>query len=67
MNLELLQLIPIKKTSKLLNICHQKTYDEINDGRLKTVKIGRRRFTTPKFLQEYIELLEKESLDALKA
>jgi hypothetical protein len=36
-------------------------YNEINSGRLKTVKIGRRRFVTPQAAHEWINRLEADS------
>ena len=33
------------------------TYKEINSGRLKTVKIGRRRFVTPQAAQDWLDRL----------
>ena len=36
-------------------------YKEIAAGRLKTFKIGSRRFSTPEACQEYIRLREKEA------
>ena len=36
-------------------------YGEINSGRLKTVKIGRRRYVTPQAAQEWIDRLAAES------
>ena len=48
-------------------LCRQKAYDEINAGRLQTVTVGRRRLVTPRFYQEWIDLLEGESIKRAKA
>ena len=37
-----------------------KLYDDITLGRLKTYKVGKRRFASPNALDEYIELEERE-------
>jgi MoaA/NifB/PqqE/SkfB family radical SAM enzyme len=52
------------ETAKL---CRQKAYDEINAGRLQTVTVGRRRLVTPRFYQEWIDLLEREALQRAEA
>lgn len=42
-------------TAKTLGISRPTLYKQINKGRLKTITIGRRRFTTPQWVDEYIE------------
>ena len=37
-----------------------KLYEDITLGRLKTYKVGKRRFASPNALDEYIELEEQE-------
>jgi len=56
-----LKLYSVEETFKLLGICRQHYYNEINAGRLKSVKIGRRRMHTPKQIKKYFKLLEKEA------
>jgi len=56
-----LDLIPIPEIIQRLSSSRQTIYNEIETGRLKTVKIGRRRYSTKKFINEYIELLENEA------
>jgi excisionase family DNA binding protein len=45
-NLDKPLLATIQKTEAILSIGHTKTYELINSGQLKTVRIGRRRLVT---------------------
>jgi len=47
---------------EVLHVSRQTVYDEINSGRLKTFKIGRRRFVSDDALREYIKDREEETL-----
>jgi len=40
---------------EVLHVSRQTIYDEINSGRLKTFKIGRRRFVSDDALRKYIK------------
>ena len=51
----------IKETSDILRQSHQTTYNEINSGRLKTYKVGRRRFVSAEALRKYIKDREAEA------
>ena len=51
----------IPETGKEANVCRQTIYDEINSGRLKSFKVGRRRLVSGDALRNWITLLEKES------
>ncbi len=48
----------------LMTLTHRgraKLYEDIALGRLKTYKVGKRRFASPKALDEYIALDEQEA------
>jgi len=47
---------------EILHVSRQTVYDEINSGRLKTFKIGRRRFVSDDALRKYIEDREKAAV-----
>ncbi|MGV9708561.1 hypothetical protein [Streptomyces sp. NPDC003483] len=36
-------------------------YEEIRLGRLRTVRIGRRRLVPPEYVAQYVELLKREA------
>ncbi|MFE5548311.1 excisionase family DNA-binding protein [Streptomyces sp. NPDC056534] len=44
-----------------LNIKRTKAYEEIRLGRLRTVRIGRRRLVPPEYIDDYVELLKREA------
>jgi len=45
----------------ILNLSHQAIYNEINAGRLRTFKIGRRRFVSGDALIQFVKDREKEA------
>ena len=45
---------------EILHVSRQTIYDEINSGRLKTFRIGRRRFASSNAVHEYIDDRESE-------
>jgi hypothetical protein len=45
----------------LLNIGRATLYADIGAGKLETYKIGKRRFATPKALDNYVETGEREA------
>lgn len=47
-------LLTIEETIKGARTSRATIYREIKAGRLKTVKIGSRRYTTPEFVKEWI-------------
>lgn len=53
--------IPIRKAGAQLACSIPKVYELIADGSLKSYKIGRRRFTTDKYIAECIETLTKRA------
>jgi excisionase family DNA binding protein len=52
----------IRDASKILKVSIQTIYNEINSGRLKTYKIGRRRFVSADALHKYIKDRETEAV-----
>jgi len=52
----------ISQVEDALHCSHQTVYNEINSGRLKTFKIGRRRFVSDDALREYIKDREKATV-----
>ena len=46
----------------LLSIGRARLYEDIQMEKLKTYKDGKRRFASPKALDSYVELSEKEAL-----
>lgn len=59
--LQLKKLISIKEAVALTGLSHVTLYNEINAGRLKSLKVGRRRLIRPAALSEWIEQREKEA------
>ena len=45
--------LTMKQAEKAAEIGHTQLYKEVNSGRLKTYKVGRRRYTTPEWLREW--------------
>ena len=54
----------IKEVDQLFGQGPAKTYEDIRAGKLKTYKEGKRRFTTPEWLDEYAE---RKKIAGLKA
>lgn len=50
-------LLTIEETIREARTSRATLYREINSGRLKTIKLGTRRYTTPAFIREWIEAL----------
>ncbi|MGW2340619.1 helix-turn-helix domain-containing protein [Streptomyces sp. NPDC001661] len=44
-----------------LRISRSMVYEEIRLGRLRTVRIGRRRLIPPEYVTQYVELLKREA------
>ena len=65
MNLEQ-KLFSVTETMQIISASRQSYYNEVNAGRLKSVKRGRRRLHTPRNIQNYFELLEREAESADK-
>lgn len=47
-------LIPVSQIEKKTDLGHTQVYKEINSGRLRTLKVGKRRFTTPEWLSDWV-------------
>lgn len=58
---QLKKLLSIKEAVALTGLSHVTLYNEINAGRLKSLKVGRRRLIRPAALSEWIEQREKEA------
>lgn len=50
----------ITEAEKALGFSHAKMYEEINSARIKTYRVGRRRFISAKAIQDYIADREAE-------
>ena len=48
----------------LLSMSRGRFYEDVNNGKLKTYKIGKRRYIDPKDIDEYVERCRKDSLAA---
>ena len=54
-------LLPLPEAARRISVGRSKLYELIGAGRLRTVTIGRRRLVPAKALEEYVELLTRES------
>lgn len=55
------RLLSMAQSAERLNCGRARIYELINAGQLKTMMVGRRRFTTERFIREYIASLEKNA------
>lgn len=55
------RLLSIKEAVEQTGLSHVTLYNEINAGRLKSLKVGRRRLIRPAALAEWIEQREREA------
>lgn len=55
------KLYRVEEVIPLINLGRTKVYEQIRLGRLKSVTIGRRRLIPAEYLDEFIELLKRES------
>lgn len=51
------------EAAEALGIGHQKLYDEINAGRLRTYRVGRRRYASAEAVHDYIRDREREAAE----
>ncbi|MEU1540979.1 helix-turn-helix domain-containing protein [Actinacidiphila glaucinigra] len=51
----------VEVAAQLLGVKRSTAYEEIRLGRLRTVRIGRRRLIPTEYINEYVELLKQES------
>lgn len=57
-------LLTIAEAIKAARSSRATVYREINAGRLKTIKIGRRRYTTPAFMRDWVDTLTRQQESA---
>ncbi|WP_405636595.1 helix-turn-helix domain-containing protein [Streptomyces sp. NBC_00056] len=50
-----------EEAAVVLRIGRSMVYEEIRLGRLRTVRIGRRRLVPPEYVTAYVELLKREA------
>ncbi|MFF5675292.1 helix-turn-helix domain-containing protein [Streptomyces hygroscopicus] len=55
------RLLRVEAAAELLDIKRSTAYEQIRLGRLRTVRIGRRRLVPTEYIDEYIELLKAEA------
>ncbi|MFF9896170.1 excisionase family DNA-binding protein [Streptomyces longispororuber] len=55
------RLYSVETAAVLLGIGRTAVYDEIRQGRLRTVRRGRRRLVPLEWIDEYVELLKREA------
>jgi hypothetical protein len=53
----------IKEVNGLFGQGPARTYEDINGGKLRTYKEGKRRYTTPEWLDEYAARKKREGLE----
>ncbi|WCD89595.1 hypothetical protein KPP03845_106016 [Streptomyces xanthophaeus] len=51
----------VEEAAELLNVGRSTAFEEIRLGRLRTVRVGRRRLVPTEYVDEYIELLKCEA------
>ncbi|MFF7359937.1 excisionase family DNA-binding protein [Streptomyces sp. NPDC008125] len=55
------RLLAVEEAAVVLSLGRSMTFEEIRRGRLRTVRSGRRRLVPTEYIEEYIELLKRES------
>ncbi|MER5912078.1 excisionase family DNA-binding protein [Streptomyces sp. NPDC001982] len=56
------RLLRVETVAQLLDLARSTVYEEIRLGRLRTVRIGRRRLIPAEYVDEYVDLLKREAL-----
>ncbi|WP_406530855.1 helix-turn-helix domain-containing protein [Streptomyces sp. I8-5] len=51
----------VEAAAELLGVKRSTAYEEIRLGRLQTVRIGRRRLIPTEYIDDYVDLLKRES------
>ncbi|MCX4549246.1 helix-turn-helix domain-containing protein [Streptomyces sp. NBC_01500] len=51
----------VEAAAEMLNIKRSTAYDQIRLGRLRTVRVGRRRLVPTEYIDDYVELLKREA------
>ncbi|MGX1502717.1 UNVERIFIED_CONTAM: excisionase family DNA binding protein [Streptomyces graminofaciens] len=54
----------VEAAAEALGVKRSTAYDEIRLGRLRTVRIGRRRLIPTEYIDAYVELLKSEAAQA---
>ncbi|MFD7977529.1 helix-turn-helix domain-containing protein [Streptomyces sp. NPDC059071] len=55
------RLHPVEDAAYVLGFERTTAWQEIRLGRLRTVRVGRRRLVPTEYIEEYVELLKRES------
>ena len=56
-----IRLLSVREACSRLGISHWAIYQQIGQGTIKTVKIGRRRLVSSRALDEFITSMERQS------
>jgi excisionase family DNA binding protein len=56
------RLLRVEVVAEVLDLARSTVYEEIRLGRLRTVKVGRRRLVPTEYVEEYVDLLKREAL-----
>lgn len=51
----------VEAAAELLGVKRSTAYEEIRLGRLRTVRVGRRRLVPTEYIEDYVELLKREA------
>ncbi|WP_431041434.1 excisionase family DNA-binding protein [Streptomyces sp. P1-3] len=51
----------VEAAAELLGVKRSTAYEEIRLGRLRTVRVGRRRLVPTEYIDDYVELLKREA------
>ncbi|MGW2013422.1 helix-turn-helix domain-containing protein [Streptomyces sp. NPDC001927] len=55
------RLHPVSDAAYMLGFERTTAWEEIRLGRLRTVRVGRRRLVPTEYIEEYVELLKREA------
>jgi excisionase family DNA binding protein len=58
------RMFSVEKAGQVLGIKRSTAWDEVRLGRLKSVRVRRRRLVPTEYIEEYVELLKREATDA---
>ncbi|MBY8877467.1 excisionase family DNA-binding protein [Actinacidiphila acidipaludis] len=54
----------VESAAEVIGVGRSTAYEEIRLGRLRTVRVGRRRLIPTEYIEEYIDLLKAEAINA---
>ncbi|MDF4250474.1 excisionase family DNA-binding protein [Streptomyces sp. WMMB303] len=57
----------VEEAGRMLGLKRSITWEEIRFGRLKSVRVGRRRLVPTEYIEQYVELLKREADSDLAA